>query len=86
MHNVRRFFFTGDQLTVDAFVPQQEKAQVRKELWRIEDVMAGLSTSKANYKVTISSITNPGETHKHAKQQQQPNQLVKVDHSLRPPT
>ncbi|KAM3624926.1 uncharacterized protein V6R79_003837 [Siganus canaliculatus] len=38
---------------------QQEKVQIRKELWRIEDVMAGLSTSKANYKVTISSITNP---------------------------
>ncbi|XP_041845593.1 pleckstrin homology domain-containing family A member 7 isoform X6 [Melanotaenia boesemani] len=38
---------------------QQEKVQVRKELWRIEDVIAGLSTSKANYKVTISSVTNP---------------------------
>lgn len=41
---------------------QQEKVQIRKELWRIEDVIAGLSTSKANYKVTISSVTNPGET------------------------
>uniref|UniRef100_A0A3B5A612 Pleckstrin homology domain-containing family A member 7-like n=1 Tax=Stegastes partitus TaxID=144197 RepID=A0A3B5A612_9TELE len=40
----------------------QEKVQIRKELWRIEDVIAGLSTSKANYKVTISSVTNPGET------------------------
>uniref|UniRef100_A0AAQ5XVR8 Pleckstrin homology domain containing, family A member 7b n=1 Tax=Amphiprion ocellaris TaxID=80972 RepID=A0AAQ5XVR8_AMPOC len=40
---------------------QQEKVQIRKELWRIEDVIAGLSTSKANYKVTISSVTNPGE-------------------------
>lgn len=40
---------------------QQEKVQLRKELWRIEDVIAGLSTSKANYKVTISSVTNPGE-------------------------
>ncbi|XP_039651177.1 pleckstrin homology domain-containing family A member 7 isoform X13 [Perca fluviatilis] len=38
---------------------QKEKAQIRKELWRIEDVIAGLSTSKANYKVTISSVTNP---------------------------
>ncbi|KAM3877238.1 pleckstrin homology domain-containing family A member 7 [Diretmus argenteus] len=38
---------------------QQEKAQIRKELWRIEDVIAGLSSSKANYKVTISSLTNP---------------------------
>ncbi|XP_029000086.1 pleckstrin homology domain-containing family A member 7 isoform X5 [Betta splendens] len=38
---------------------QHEKVQIRKELWRIEDVIAGLSTSKANYKVTISSVTNP---------------------------
>lgn len=34
---------------------------MRKELWRIEDVIAGLSTSKANYQVTISSVTNPGQ-------------------------
>uniref|UniRef100_W5KGJ8 Pleckstrin homology domain containing A7 n=1 Tax=Astyanax mexicanus TaxID=7994 RepID=W5KGJ8_ASTMX len=40
---------------------QHEKAQLRKELWRIEDVMAGLSSSKANYKVTIDSVQNPGE-------------------------
>uniref|UniRef100_A0A3Q3XHL0 Uncharacterized protein n=1 Tax=Mola mola TaxID=94237 RepID=A0A3Q3XHL0_MOLML len=38
---------------------QQEKIQIRKELWRIEDVIAGLSTTKANYKVTIASVTNP---------------------------
>ncbi|TNN86652.1 Pleckstrin y domain-containing family A member 7 [Liparis tanakae] len=38
---------------------QQDKVQIRKELWRIEDVIAGLSTSKANYKVTVSSVTNP---------------------------
>ncbi|KAM6950919.1 pleckstrin homology domain-containing family A member 7 isoform 8-T8 [Lycodopsis pacificus] len=38
---------------------QKDKVQIRKELWRIEDVIAGLSTSKANYKVTISSVTNP---------------------------
>ncbi|XP_061885103.1 pleckstrin homology domain-containing family A member 7 isoform X6 [Entelurus aequoreus] len=38
---------------------QQERVQMRKELWRIEDVIAGLSSSKANYKVTISSVTNP---------------------------
>ena len=44
------------------FCEQQEKVQIRKELWRIEDVIAGLSTSKANYKVTITSVTNPGET------------------------
>ncbi len=41
---------------------QQEKFQLRKELWRIEDVLAGLSSSKANYKVTIDSVRNPGES------------------------
>uniref|UniRef100_A0A8C9TPM3 Pleckstrin homology domain containing A7 n=1 Tax=Scleropages formosus TaxID=113540 RepID=A0A8C9TPM3_SCLFO len=38
---------------------QQEKAQMRKELWRMEDVMAGLSSSKAIYKVTVDSVKNP---------------------------
>ncbi|XP_077419482.1 pleckstrin homology domain-containing family A member 7 isoform X3 [Vanacampus margaritifer] len=42
-----------------ADLSQQEKVQMRKELWRIEDVIAGLSSSKDNYKVTISSVTNP---------------------------
>lgn len=28
----------------------------------MEDVIAGLSTSKANYQVTISSVTNPGQS------------------------
>lgn len=40
---------------------QKEKSQIKRELWRIEDVIAGLSSSKANYQVTISSVTNPGE-------------------------
>ncbi|XP_051916502.1 pleckstrin homology domain-containing family A member 7-like isoform X12 [Hippocampus zosterae] len=39
--------------------PQQEKGEMKRELWRIEDVMAGLSGSKANYKVTIASVQNP---------------------------
>ncbi|XP_049579628.1 pleckstrin homology domain-containing family A member 7 isoform X6 [Syngnathus scovelli] len=39
--------------------PQQEKGEMKRELWRIEDVMAGLSGSKANYKVTIDSVQNP---------------------------
>ncbi|KAI1903922.1 hypothetical protein AGOR_G00000390 [Albula goreensis] len=38
---------------------QQEKVLVQRELWRIEDVMAGLSSSKANYQVSINSIKNP---------------------------
>uniref|UniRef100_A0A9J8BBR2 Pleckstrin homology domain containing A7 n=1 Tax=Cyprinus carpio carpio TaxID=630221 RepID=A0A9J8BBR2_CYPCA len=46
-----------DQMTHSAL--SQEKCQLRKELWRIEDVLAGLSSSKANYKVTIDSIRNP---------------------------
>ncbi|XP_029952022.1 pleckstrin homology domain-containing family A member 7-like isoform X2 [Salarias fasciatus] len=39
--------------------PQQEKAEMKRELWRIEDVMAGLSSSKTNYKITIDSVQNP---------------------------
>ncbi|XP_041795814.1 pleckstrin homology domain-containing family A member 7-like isoform X4 [Chelmon rostratus] len=39
--------------------PQQEKSEMKRELWRIEDVMAGLSASKANYKITIDSVQNP---------------------------
>ncbi|XP_074489902.1 pleckstrin homology domain-containing family A member 7-like isoform X18 [Sebastes fasciatus] len=39
--------------------PQQEKAEMKRELWRIEDVMGGLSSSKANYKITIDSVQNP---------------------------
>ncbi|KAM9376763.1 pleckstrin homology domain-containing family A member 7-like isoform 2-T2 [Pholidichthys leucotaenia] len=38
---------------------QQEKSEMKRELWRIEDVMAGLSASKANYKITIDSVQNP---------------------------
>ncbi|MGH0166116.1 UNVERIFIED_CONTAM: hypothetical protein FKN15_050277 [Acipenser sinensis] len=38
---------------------KQEKSQMLKDLWRIEDVMAGLSSSKANYKFTIDSVQNP---------------------------
>uniref|UniRef100_A0A671YFN8 Pleckstrin homology domain containing, family A member 7a n=1 Tax=Sparus aurata TaxID=8175 RepID=A0A671YFN8_SPAAU len=37
----------------------QEKGEMKRELWRIEDVMAGLSSSKANYKITIDSVQNP---------------------------
>uniref|UniRef100_A0A8C1CA33 Pleckstrin homology domain containing, family A member 7b n=1 Tax=Cyprinus carpio carpio TaxID=630221 RepID=A0A8C1CA33_CYPCA len=43
----------------DQMTHSQEKSQLRKELWRIEDVLAGLSSSKANYKVTIDSVRNP---------------------------
>ncbi|XP_019895801.2 pleckstrin homology domain-containing family A member 7 isoform X3 [Esox lucius] len=38
---------------------QLERSQIKRELWRIEDVMAGLSSSKVNYQFTISSVNNP---------------------------
>ncbi|KAJ8247570.1 hypothetical protein GJAV_G00247830 [Gymnothorax javanicus] len=38
---------------------QLEKEQMRRELWRVEDVLAGLCSSKANYRVTIDSMKNP---------------------------
>ncbi|KAM9302107.1 pleckstrin homology domain-containing family A member 7 [Gastrophryne carolinensis] len=37
----------------------QERAQLQKELWRIEDVTAGLSSNKLNYKVLVESFKNP---------------------------
>lgn len=40
---------------------QQEKSEMKRELRRIEDVMAGLSASKANYRITIDSVQNPGQ-------------------------
>ncbi|XP_046713289.1 pleckstrin homology domain-containing family A member 7 isoform X3 [Silurus meridionalis] len=42
-----------------SILSKQEKGQLRKELWRIEDVMAGLSLSKANYKMIVDSVQNP---------------------------
>uniref|UniRef100_A0AAR2IUQ0 PH domain-containing protein n=1 Tax=Pygocentrus nattereri TaxID=42514 RepID=A0AAR2IUQ0_PYGNA len=37
-----------------------EKTQLKRELWRIEDVMAGLSSTKDTFKITIDSMQNPG--------------------------
>ncbi|XP_031756215.1 pleckstrin homology domain-containing family A member 7 isoform X5 [Xenopus tropicalis] len=37
----------------------QEKAQMQKDLWRIEDVTAGLSANKLTYKVLVESFKNP---------------------------
>ncbi|KAM6973352.1 pleckstrin homology domain-containing family A member 7 [Aplochiton taeniatus] len=39
--------------------PQQEKTEIKRELWRIEDVMGGLSSSRSNYQITIDSVQNP---------------------------
>lgn len=43
----------------------QEKSQIQKDLWRIEDVMAGLSVNKENYRVLVGSVKNPGKTVSH---------------------
>lgn len=37
----------------------QEKSQIQKDLWRIEDVIAGLSANKENYRVLVGSVKNP---------------------------
>ncbi|XP_029697385.1 pleckstrin homology domain-containing family A member 7-like isoform X13 [Takifugu rubripes] len=36
-----------------------QNSELKRELWRIEDVLAGLSASKANYRITIDSVQNP---------------------------
>nr|XP_056707126.1 pleckstrin homology domain-containing family A member 7 [Euleptes europaea] len=41
-----------------SFFPQ-ERTQMQKDLWRIEDVTAGLSANKSNYKIIIESVKNP---------------------------
>ncbi|XP_072905501.1 pleckstrin homology domain-containing family A member 7 isoform X4 [Hemitrygon akajei] len=41
----------------------QDQEQMRKDLWRIEDVMGGLSAKKNNYKMIIESIQNPEREH-----------------------
>lgn len=43
----------------------QEKSQIQKDLWRIEDVMAGLSVNKENYRILVGSVKNPGKTVSH---------------------
>lgn len=37
----------------------QDRSQLQKDLWRIEDVTAGLSTNKVNFKMLIESFKNP---------------------------
>ncbi|XP_036905880.1 pleckstrin homology domain-containing family A member 7 isoform X3 [Sturnira hondurensis] len=37
----------------------QEKSQIQKDLWRIEDVMAGLSANKENFRILVDSVKNP---------------------------
>ncbi|XP_040414471.1 pleckstrin homology domain-containing family A member 7 isoform X8 [Cygnus olor] len=47
------------QEQMNSSLVSQEKAQIQKDLWRIEDVTAGLSANKANYKTIVDSIKNP---------------------------
>ncbi|XP_066894257.1 pleckstrin homology domain-containing family A member 7 isoform X14 [Kogia breviceps] len=37
----------------------QEKSQIQKDLWRIEDVVAGLSANKENFRILVESVKNP---------------------------
>ncbi|XP_044126933.1 pleckstrin homology domain-containing family A member 7 isoform X2 [Bufo gargarizans] len=37
----------------------QDRSQLQKDLWRIEDVTAGLSTNKLNFKLLVESFKNP---------------------------
>ncbi|KAG8524273.1 Pleckstrin homology domain-containing family A member 7, partial [Galemys pyrenaicus] len=37
----------------------QEKSQIQKDLWRIEDVTAGLSANKENFRILVDSVKNP---------------------------
>ncbi|XP_069594624.1 pleckstrin homology domain-containing family A member 7 isoform X4 [Ranitomeya imitator] len=37
----------------------QDRTQLQKDLWRIEDVTAGLSSNKLNFKMLVESFKNP---------------------------
>lgn len=41
-------------------LPQQDRREVQRELWRIQDVLAGLSGRRENYRLTIDWLLNPG--------------------------
>ncbi|XP_008936161.1 PREDICTED: pleckstrin homology domain-containing family A member 7 [Merops nubicus] len=47
------------QEQMNSTLVSQEKTQIQKDLWRIEDVTAGLSANKTNYKTIVDSIKNP---------------------------
>uniref|UniRef100_A0A8C8E9T4 Pleckstrin homology domain containing A7 n=1 Tax=Otus sunia TaxID=257818 RepID=A0A8C8E9T4_9STRI len=47
------------QEQMNSSLVSQEKMQIQKDLWRIEDVTAGLSANKTNYKTIVESIKNP---------------------------
>ncbi|XP_053923004.1 pleckstrin homology domain-containing family A member 7 isoform X2 [Cuculus canorus] len=47
------------QEQMNSSLVSQEKTQIQKDLWRIEDVISGLSANKTNYKTIVDSIKNP---------------------------
>nr|XP_025960292.1 pleckstrin homology domain-containing family A member 7 isoform X3 [Dromaius novaehollandiae] len=47
------------QEQMNSSLVSQEKTQIQKDLWRIEDVTAGLSANKTNYRTIVESIKNP---------------------------
>ncbi|KAK1785069.1 hypothetical protein P4O66_018495 [Electrophorus voltai] len=47
------------QIQMNICTVPQEKTQLKRELWRIEDVMAGLSSTKDTFKITVDSVQNP---------------------------
>ncbi|NWI10401.1 PKHA7 protein, partial [Crypturellus soui] len=47
------------QEQMNSSLVSQERTQIQKDLWRIEDVTAGLSVNKTNYKTIVESIKNP---------------------------
>ncbi|KAA0714888.1 Pleckstrin -like proteiny domain-containing family A member 7 [Triplophysa tibetana] len=47
------------QAEMNACPSPQEKTQLRKELWGIEDVISGLSSTKETFKITLDSVKNP---------------------------
>ncbi|XP_075281554.1 pleckstrin homology domain-containing family A member 7 isoform X8 [Opisthocomus hoazin] len=47
------------QEQMNSSLVSQEKTQIQKDLWRIEDVTAGLSANKTNYRTIVDSIKNP---------------------------
>uniref|UniRef100_A0A8B9T1S1 Pleckstrin homology domain containing A7 n=1 Tax=Anas platyrhynchos TaxID=8839 RepID=A0A8B9T1S1_ANAPL len=67
------------QEQMNSSLVSQEKAQIQKDLWRIEDVTAGLSANKANYKTIVDSIKNPVPSFSQSTVPSLPASLTTVD-------
>ncbi|KAK2100693.1 Pleckstrin y domain-containing A member 7 [Saguinus oedipus] len=65
----RAFFFQNSvtglcdrlpgELSPMSYSQEAEKSQIQKDLWRIEDVIAGLSANKENFRILVESVKNP---------------------------